>query len=37
LYILIFIIAVSLIFLGFSHKPGLGIDIDDFSKNIFSH
>ena len=37
LYILVLILAISFIFLGLSHKPGLGIDIDDFSKSLFSH
>jgi len=35
IFILIFILAVALIILGFSHEPGLGIDIDDFSRSIF--
>ena len=37
LYILVLILAISFIFLGLSHKPGLGIDIDDFSKSLFSN
>jgi hypothetical protein len=28
--------ACVVILFGFSHKPGLGIDIDDFSKSLFS-
>jgi hypothetical protein len=35
LFYLFLIIAIFIIFLGLSHKPGTGIDIDNFSKNLF--
>jgi hypothetical protein len=36
-FTIIFLLALAVIFFGFSHKPGLGIDIDNFSKSLFSH
>jgi hypothetical protein len=37
IFILTFIVAIVLIILGFSYEAGLGIDIDDFSRSIFTH
>jgi hypothetical protein len=37
IFTLLFIIAIFLIFVGLSHKLGSGIDIDDFSKSLFSN
>lgn len=36
IFSLFFFLACAVIMFGFSHKPGLGVDIDNFSKNLFS-
>jgi hypothetical protein len=35
IYYCFFILAILIIVLGLSHKSGIGVDIDDFSKKIF--